>query len=469
MSSAQLDMLQEPAREVSAEGHALRQQAAERLAAHRLRRSRIAHSAAHGAGVGIEPGGAAGEGDEQIGRRPAGRRKVADAVAERYAQSPSYRAFLAAEAQRAIEHAEAAADVAARNAEAVVAVQQELLDELEMWTAPQAFRSENAETLAWSGAASPSSDLKKNELSPVRELSAGGVTVRLYEDLGRRTVPSRRVGRADVAAEHDVEAQALEDEIEFRKAPVFDDFRGLGMPVEPIAANLIEFPRQLVAPRKVRPRLAEGPLLEEPLLGGMRPVELESRSPQLRIFEVEAQQPPTELAPVSAAPEWSSIWLEAHSMPELYVASAEQLEQTLPSLLPPKTAPLSARLMATAVDGLLVSLAFTLFAAVAAYSARAVPTGSLAAIAALPVLGVLYLGYQLLFFSFSGGTPGMRYARIGLCTFTDENPSRAAMRRRVLSTVIAACPLGLGLLWVLLDDDRLGWHDRMSRMYQRAY
>ena len=27
----------------------------------------------------------------------------------------------------------------------------------------------------------------------------------------------------------------------------------------------------------------------------------------------------------------------------------------------------------------------------------------------------------------------------------------------------------LGLVWMLLDSDRLGWHDRMSRMYPRAY
>src|SRR6202012_5846751 len=30
--------------------------------------------------------------------------------------------------------------------------------------------------------------------------------------------------------------------------------------VEPLAVNLIEFPRELVAPRKMRPRLADGPL-----------------------------------------------------------------------------------------------------------------------------------------------------------------------------------------------------------------
>jgi len=84
-------------------------------------------------------------------------------------------------------------------------------------------------------------------------------------------------------------------------------------------------------------------------------------------------------------------------------------------------------------------------------------------------LAVLYVLYQMLFFSLTGTTPGMRYARIGLCTFGDRNPSRKAMRLRVLATLLAACPLGLGLAWACLDEERLGWHDRMSRMYQRAY
>jgi hypothetical protein len=34
--------------------------------------------------------------------------------------------------------------------------------------------------------------------------------------------------------------------------------------VEPLAVNLIEFPRELVAARKLRPRLAEGPLRVAP-------------------------------------------------------------------------------------------------------------------------------------------------------------------------------------------------------------
>ena len=89
--------------------------------------------------------------------------------------------------------------------------------------------------------------------------------------------------------------------------------------------------------------------------------------------------------------------------------------------------------------------------------------------AAGSTFAALYVLYQLLFFSLAGQTPGMRYARIGLCTFTDENPTRSQMRRRLLAQAIAVCPLGLGVLWALLDDEGLGWHDRISRMYQRAY
>jgi hypothetical protein len=63
----------------------------------------------------------------------------------------------------------------------------------------------------------------------------------------------------------------------------------------------------------------------------------------------------------------------------------------------------------------------------------------------------------------------MRCARIALCTFADENPTRPAMRRRILAILLSACPLGLGFLWAAIDEDRLAWHDLISRMYQRSY
>jgi hypothetical protein len=63
----------------------------------------------------------------------------------------------------------------------------------------------------------------------------------------------------------------------------------------------------------------------------------------------------------------------------------------------------------------------------------------------------------------------MRCAKIALCTFEDENPGRKRLQHRVGALFLAALPLGLGFLWALLDDDRLGWHDRMTRTYQRSY
>ena len=110
-------------------------------------------------------------------RLPAGKRKIAAAVAERYAQSPSYRAFLAEEAERAIRQAAAVAEVAARNAEAVATAQQQLLAELELWTAPQSFTAETAVTHA----ARPE-DLVVAKPVPVKQEEPAGLVVRLYEE-----------------------------------------------------------------------------------------------------------------------------------------------------------------------------------------------------------------------------------------------------------------------------------------------
>ena len=292
----------------------------------------------------------------------------------------------------------------------------------------------------------------------VKQTSSAGFSVRLYEDVGRpQEDVARRTGNLDLGSEvypDDEERRALDEEIEFRQAPTFE----LERPTTPIPGNLLEFPRQLVATRKARPRYAEGPLRED---GAMA-----HDGAQLRIFEVEATQ--ISVSPVmdSVAPEWSSIWLDA--------LKPEAREEVVPHTeyavaLPPQTAPISQRVMAGLVDGCLVAGATVAFGTGFAYYAPALPSLPVMGIAAGGALGAFFLMYQMLFFTFSESTPGMRYARIGLCTFSDDNPTRAAMRRRTFATLLALLPLGFGFLWACLDDDRLGWHDRISRMYQRSY
>jgi uncharacterized RDD family membrane protein YckC len=135
----------------------------------------------------------------------------------------------------------------------------------------------------------------------------------------------------------------------------------------------------------------------------------------------------------------------------------------------PGVAGIPDRLMAGIVDAALVGIAFAMFVLVFATSTAHPPAGKPAIIGGAVLLAVLYLLYQLLFFTFAEATPGMRYARIALCTFDDDNPTRDAMRKRIFALVLAAAPLGLGFLYALFDEDHLGWHDRMTRMYQRSY
>jgi uncharacterized RDD family membrane protein YckC len=451
MSSAQLDVqpLDVAAAETEAEApFALKQQVAERLAAHRARRTQHSTSS-------VRP---------IASPTPAKARsaRIAAAVAERYANSQSYRAFLAAEAENAIRQAEAAAEVAALSAQAVADAQYKLLDELDQWalTPPS--------ELAAPVLVPASSGIPAHAPAP-QQPSNSALTIRLYEyeDVTHRSVEATASLPRQIQEPLDeAEGLALDEEIAFRQSPIFEE--PLGPPID-IPANLIEFPRQLVASRKARPRLAEGPLRED--------ADQAPDTVQLRIFEVEATQISTVPPVESAEPEWSSILLSA--LPDS--APIESTEAQFNPALPPQTARLSLRVMAGIVDGCILAASLLCFAAVVAFTVGqlsgshpgnpiAAPINfQTAAMSAAGVFGFLILLYHLLFFTLAEATPGMRYARIGLCTFSDENPTRAAMRRRIFAMFLSACPLGIGFLWACLDDDRLGWHDRISRMYQRSY
>jgi uncharacterized RDD family membrane protein YckC len=225
--------------------------------------------------------------------------------------------------------------------------------------------------------------------------------------------------------------------------------------VEPLAVNVIDYPRELVAARKVRPRLAEGPLRDSSQPTG---------HDQLKIFEVAPESISQTIRIGAAGAEWSPIRLDTDP------ASPHSGDGQSPTHeVPLKAAPLEDRLMAGIFDLALVVAAFALFVLVFVACTAHPPTGKPALLAAGLVLGGFFLLYQYLFFKYAEGTPGMRYAKIALCTFEDENPTRNAMCRRVFFMLLSAAPLGLGFAWAWFDPDRLAWHDRLSRIYQRTY
>ena len=231
-------------------------------------------------------------------------------------------------------------------------------------------------------------------------------------------------------------------------------------PVEPdlpIHANLIEFPRELVATRKMRPRLAEGPFaVQRPQM-------------QLSIFEVDpgaiSIDPEPAVAPSAAGwPEhdWSDIGLE----PQLH----EEVEhQEPPAALPAlHLAPIGRRLTAVLADGALIAAVLVPVLAAAARIGHPPATKIvvLGAVSALLLAGMLY---HALFLILAGATPGMRCARISPCTFDGQIPTREQLQSRLGALLLSLVPVGLGVAWALFDDDRLCWHDRLSRTYLRKY
>jgi uncharacterized RDD family membrane protein YckC len=230
---------------------------------------------------------------------------------------------------------------------------------------------------------------------------------------------------------------------------------------EPAHANLIQFPRELVATRKMRPRLAEG------YAGAISEAE-----GQLSIFEVDPRSVSTAVdAPVmdqaSAAPtwhraEWSGIQLDAHPLEQSAPAAGTRARASSIYL-----APVGLRLMAAVVDGALIAACFVLVGFIAAANFQHPPVGKPAELigaVSLAIIGLLYYG---VFFTLGMSTPGMKYAGTGLCTFDSQSPTRAQLHRRLGAMCLSLLPFGLGMVWPIFDEDRLSWHDRFSQTYLR--
>jgi uncharacterized RDD family membrane protein YckC len=81
--------------------------------------------------------------------------------------------------------------------------------------------------------------------------------------------------------------------------------------------------------------------------------------------------------------------------------------------------------------------------------------------------GVAYalwlVGYFVLFWAASGQTPGNRLLEIRVCRADDGSPpSFGASVLRFAGLIIAALPLFLGFVPILLDDRRRGVHDMLA-------
>lgn len=401
--------------------------------------------------------------------------EAAARVAARYANAPSYSEMLANEARAALR----AADAASEAAQQARAAAQNVLDGIEaavaaaaapapqLVAAPSAPKPRPALAQAVPAPFEPARKPAPVAAPPAHEPAAIAIAEPESEppSASVRWAPEFPTRPAEPRQARPNRGDSLFDEEWWKPASAEPLGPGAGEievvePAQPIYGNLIEFPSELVATRKVRPRLAEGPA--------------SGAGAQLSIFEVDpgTLSPPPAAEPVEAAspawtaPQWSGIELEAHPR-DLF---DEILEEPSPApvrepAIEPAVA--SRRLLAIAFDAAMVTAALIGWAALALRDASAVPSMRTAEMAAAAGLLIAAALYHVLFFTLARATPGMKYAQIRLCTFDGHVPTRAQRCARLVAMLLSVLPLGLGILWPIFDDGHLSWHDRLSRTYLR--
>ena len=377
---------------------------------------------------------------------PKGRAAQAAArVAARFANAPSYNQVLAEEARAAMRAAQAAHQ-AAEEAHAAV---QMVLAGLEAAASAKPARDLEA-VIERESMPIPDSEDPQSPVAPVDAIAiADGAEGAAKREIDRHIAEHYEMREPDLSARANGRSAA---------------FAAGSVPIqqaEPLHANLIHFPREMVATRRLRPRRIEGPLAE-----------FES-APQLSIFEVDpaaiSTQPSAPVAEEPAAPtwmrpEWPAIELEM-ALPRQIADEPAQHE--IPHSEIVDLAPVNKRLISIAVDGCLTVAAFAGVVAVAARIGALLHNLRAFEICAVLILLLVCAGYQTLCFYLARATLGMMYAGVGLCTVDGYRPTREQGLRRLLMLPLSVLPLGLGLAWSVFDEDRLTWHDRLSGTYLR--
>jgi uncharacterized RDD family membrane protein YckC len=135
--------------------------------------------------------------------------------------------------------------------------------------------------------------------------------------------------------------------------------------------------------------------------------------------------------------------------------------------LPLQVAPMGARTMSALTDAVVVMTAAALFGVIVLSVAKFVPQGRVAAAMGLLLPLTLWAAYHYLFLVYAGRTPGMQMAQLELSSFEGCVPTRKIRGWRAVSMVLSCTSLGLGFAWAAVDEDRLSWHDRITRTYLR--
>lgn len=128
-------------------------------------------------------------------------------------------------------------------------------------------------------------------------------------------------------------------------------------------------------------------------------------------------------------------------------------------------APPTLRMEAALLDGLLMACGCVVAMALYLYQGGTLLPGKhdlpflLAALATVPFV------YKLIWTAAGRDTIGMQAAGLRLVDFDGNPPSKERRYQRVFAGIISLLAAGIGLVWALVDEDSLTWHDHMSNTF----
>jgi uncharacterized RDD family membrane protein YckC len=123
------------------------------------------------------------------------------------------------------------------------------------------------------------------------------------------------------------------------------------------------------------------------------------------------------------------------------------------------------RMIAAAVDTSVVLLGLGVFIAIFFLAGGDMVLNRQTTPFLVGVAVVIGMFYRVLWSLANGDTPGMRFAGLRLVDFDGRRPDREQRSVRQVAGILSILSAGLGLVWALVDEESLTWHDHISKTF----
>lgn len=123
------------------------------------------------------------------------------------------------------------------------------------------------------------------------------------------------------------------------------------------------------------------------------------------------------------------------------------------------------RTMAAALDGAMIMAALGIFLLVFSLGGGEFVFNKQSVPLFVGIAAVIALFYFLLYCLSNGDTPGKHWTRLQTLNFEGNPPDREQRVYRLVGSCLSLFALGLGLIWALVDEENLTWHDHISKTF----